>query len=615
MNPRVAANDSHDPADTVDDERAAALARLVDLNERATALFGKSFVQKLDELAGSSFSIVDVESINRSFRAFGLDLLTDPLRVAEAQAALWRDSFALWHNVVEAQRKGRLEPVVPPPAGDRRFKDKAWSEEAPFAYLQQSYFVLSNWLMELVEGAEDLDPATRKRLKFYTRQYLSALAPTNFPLTNPEVIRRIQETEGRCLVDGLENLLEDFERGGGHLRIKMTDDEAFAVGRNLALSPGKVIYRNELMELIQYAPATDVVHERPLLIVPAWINKFYILDMQPRNSFVKFAVEQGFTVFLISWRNPNERLAHKRFEDYLAEGPLTALDVIEQQTGVREVGLLNYCIGGILATVGLARMAALGDDRIKSSTFLVTLFDFTETGDVGVFVDESNLESMEAQTRATGFLDGRHLATMFQLLRENDLIWSFFVNNYLLGKDPQPFDLLYWNADATRLPARMLSDYIRAFYLGNATARPNTLEILGTPIDTRLVKTPTYALATIEDHIAPWRSCYPVTRQFQGPVRFVLAGSGHIAGVMNPPSSRPKYGFWTNDDRSLDDPEAWLSGATHQDGSWWPDWATWLKEKSGPLVPARDPSAGPLEPLEDAPGSYVKERPDAPPHD
>ncbi len=597
---------TEEPTATGDaDER---LQRLVQLNERATALLGKAFMHKLDELAGASFSLVDAEVVGRTFRQFGMDLLTDPLRVAEAQASFWRDSFALWHKVIEAQRHGRLEPLFQPPPGDRRFKDKAWAEDPTFAYLQQSYFLFSNWMMHMVDEAKDLDPQARRRLRFYTRQYLSALAPTNFPMTNPEVLRRAQETEGRSVVEGLERFVDDLERGDGHLRIRMTDDKAFTLGENVAVSPGKVVFRNDLIELIQYAPSTEQVHERPLLMVPAWINKFYILDLQPRNSFVKWAVDQGFTVFMISWRNPTGELAHKRFEDYLKEGPLAAIDAIERTIGVREVSMLNYCIGGILAAAGLAHMAARKDERVKSATFMVTLFDFTDVGDIGVFVDDENLASMEAHTKATGFLDGRHMANMFSLLRENDLIWSFFVNNYLMGKDPQPFDLLYWNADATRLPAAMLSDYLRGFYLGNAFARPNTMEVLGTPVDTRRVRTPTYALATVEDHIAPWRSCYPVTQQFQGPVRFVLAGSGHIAGVMNPPAGRPKYGYWTNDGPAPAEPDAWLEGATHHEGSWWPDWRDWLARHSGPMVPARDPAKGKLEPLADAPGAYVKDR-------
>jgi polyhydroxyalkanoate synthase subunit PhaC len=600
-------------ANEVDDAAGGAasaddrLQRMLALQERAARLFAQSVRTHAEDALGTSFTLLDPETVRRSWRELSLDLLTDPLRLAEAQAQFWRDGFDLWHRVLQGQRQGRIDPLFQPPPGDRRFKDRMWSEEPGHALLQQTYLLFANWLLHLVDTARDLDPRTQKRLRFLTRQYVNALAPSNVPWINPEVLRRAQETEGESLLDGLERFLDDLERGGGRLAIRMADEGAFALGTNIGITPGKVIFRNDLMELIQYAPSTDVVHERPLLVVPAWINKFYILDLQPRNSFVRWAVAQGFTVFLISWRNPTKDLAHKRFEDYLTDGPLAALDAIERAIGVREVSLLNYCIGGILATVGLAHMAVQGDDRVKSATFLVTLFDFSEPGEIGLFVDEANLEAMEAHTRATGFLEGRHMATMFQLLRENDLIWSFVVNNYLLGRDPQPFDLLYWNADATRLPAAMLSDYVRAFYLGNGLARPNTLQMLGTPIDTRRVTIPTYALATHEDHIAPWRGCFPVTRQFQGPVRFVLAGSGHIAGVMNPPDARPKYGYWTNEG-SAGDPDAWLAGASHRPGSWWPDWAQWLKQHSGPLVAARNPATGGLTPLGDAPGTYVLDK-------
>ncbi len=582
-------------------------AELIHLGERAAALLGKGFLRRLDEVAGQSFSLTPPETVHRSFGEFGLALMADPHRLAAAQARLWRDSFALWHNVLKARRQGRLEPLYPPQAGDRRFKDKAWREEPGWTYLQQSYFLMSHWLSHLVDEAA-LDEDTKRRVKFYTRQYLSAVAPSNFPLTNPAVVRRAQETEGRSLLDGLRHFLDDLERGDGHLRIRMTDDAAFALGDNIATTPGKVVHRNDLMELIQYAPTTASVHDRPLLVVPPWINKFYILDMQEQNSFVKYAVDQGFTVFLISWINPTAELANKRFEDYLDAGPLAALDAIERAIGAREVNVLGFCIGGILTATLLSHLAAEGDHRVTSATFLATLFDFTDVGEIGVFIDEPQVAAMERHTAATGFLEGRHMADMFSMLRENDLIWSFFVNNYLMGREPAPFDLLYWNGDATRLPAAMLSDYLRGFYLGNALTRPGTVEVLGTPVDTRRVTVPGYALATRDDHIAPWASCWPITRQFRGPVRFVLGGSGHIAGVVNPPARR-KYGYWTNDTDAAT-AEDWLAGATAHAGSWWPDWSAWLAAHAGERVPARDPAAGGLAPLDDAPGRYVRMRAD-----
>ena len=581
--------------------------RLVELSARASQLLSHSFARQLEELFGNEFTMIDGRAVSRSFQEFGLSLLSDPARMMQANAQLWRDSWALWQRFLEDAPKGQIRPLVEPPKTDRRFKDPGWSENPGFAMVQQSYLVFANWLHELVEEAKDIDPEAHQRVKFFTRQYLNAIAPSNYPLTNPQVLKKAQETGGKSLLDGLEHFLDDLERGKGHLRIKMTNDEAFALGKNLALTPGKVVYKNELMELIQYSPTTETVHARPLLVIPAWINKFYILDLQPKNSFVKWAVDQGFTVFLISWANPSKELAHKRFEDYLGDGVLAALDAIEEQTGEREVSALGFCIGGILLATGLAHMAAKGDDRIKAATFFATLFDFQEdVGELGMFVDVHHLDAMEEHTAKTGFLEGRHMANTFSMLRENDLIWSFVVNNYLLGHEPAPFDLLYWNADSTRLPAQMLSDYARGFYLQNALARPGTLEILGTPIDTTKVTTPSYAVATREDHLAPWRACFPVKRQFTGPVRFCLGGSGHIAGIMNPASSH-KYGFWLNDEPA-DDPDKWFAGTEFHKGSWWPDWAQWLSDRSGKKVAPRDPDGGNLKSLYDAPGKYVHAR-------
>jgi polyhydroxyalkanoate synthase subunit PhaC len=583
--------------------------RLLRLSTRASQLLSHSFARQLEEMFGNDFTMIDGHAVARSFQDFGMKLLSDPARMMEANTQLWRDSFTLWQRFLEGAPSGRLQPLVEAPKTDRRFKDPGWSENPGFAMLQQSYLVFANWLQELVDEAEGLDPQAHQRVKFFTRQYLNAIAPSNYPLTNPQVLKQAQDTGGKSLLDGLEHFLDDLERGGGHLRIQMTNESAFGLGKNLALTPGKVVYKNELMELIQYSPTTEQVHARPLLVIPAWINKFYILDLQPKNSFVKWAVDQGFTVFLISWANPTKELAHKRFQDYLGDGVLAALDAIEQQTGMREVSALGFCIGGILLATGLAHMAAKGDDRIKAATFFATLFDFEEdVGELGMFVDVNHLDAMEEHTAKTGFLEGRHMANTFSMLRENDLVWSFVVNNYLLGREPAAFDLLYWNADSTRLPARMLSDYARGFYLQNALARPGTLEVLGTPIDTTKVTTPSYAVATREDHLAPWHACFPIKRQFRGPVRFCLGGSGHIAGIMNPASSH-KYGYWINDAPAAD-PESWFENTTFHEGSWWPDWAAWLAEHSGEKVAARDPERGELTPLYDAPGRYVQDRSD-----
>jgi polyhydroxyalkanoate synthase len=432
------------------------------------------------------------------------------------------------------------------------------------------------------------------------------MSPSNFLLTNPEVLRKTAETGGENLLKGLSNLLGDLERGKGKLRIKMTDTEAFKVGGNIGVSPGKVVYQNDLMQLIQYTPSTEKVLKRPLLIGPPWINKFYILDLRPRNSFVRWAVSQGHTVFVISWVNPDERLAEKGFDAYMHEGYLAALDAIEQATGEREVNAIGYCLGGTLLASTLAYMAAKGDDRIKTATFFVTMMDFTEAGELGVFIDEEQLKSLEEKMNKRGYLEGSEMATTFNMLRANDLIWSFVVNNYLMGNDPFPFDLLYWNADSTRMPAKMHSFYLRKMYQENLLAKPNGISLSGVPIDLRKIKTPAYFLSTREDHIAPWKSTYRGTQLLSGPKRFVLAASGHIAGVVNPPEGG-KYNHWINEDLPPD-PEAWFAGATELAGSWWPDWHRWVSSHGKAQVAARVPGDGKLPAIEDAPGSYVQVR-------
>jgi polyhydroxyalkanoate synthase len=401
-------------------------------------------------------------------------------------------------------------------------------------------------------------------------------------------------------------MLADLERGRGRLQISMADDKAFEVGQNVATSPGKVIYQNDLMQLIQYAPSTAQVYQRPFLIVPPWINKFYILDLQPKNSFIKWCVDQGHTTFVVSWVNPRADLAHKDFQDYMLEGPLAALDAIGQATGESEVNVLGFCIGGILTAGALAYLAARGDQRIKSATFLASLFDFKDVGEVAVFIDDEQLAQMEKHIADKGYLEGHHMAEMFNMMRENDLIWTFVVNNYLLGREPPPFDLLYWNSDSTRLPATMLLFYLRQVYQQNLLMQPGGLSLAGTPIDLSRVTTPTYIVATKEDHIAPWRSCYPGVHAFAGPSRFVLGASGHIAGIVNPPAAN-KYAYWTNA-KLPKSPDKWLEGATQHPGSWWSDWGAWLARRAGKKVLARKPGDGKLEPIEDAPGSYVKVR-------
>jgi polyhydroxyalkanoate synthase subunit PhaC len=557
--------------------------------------------------AKDGFSIVDPASVGHAFVELTARLMAEPDKLLKAQAELWQANLALWQAAMQRPPgEGKEEPAAEVRQRDRRFMDPAWTKEPIFDLVRQSYLLSADWLRRLVRDVDGLEPDDRRKVEFYTRQFISAMAPSNFVLTNPAVLHKTRETRGRNLIEGLRRLLDDLERGKGRVQISMTDQDAFEVGRNVATTPGKVIFQNDLMQLIQYAPGTAEVCKRPLLIVPPWINKFYVLDLQPKNSLIKWCVDQGLTVFVISWVNPRKGLAHKDFQDYMVDGPLAALDAIEQATGERDASVLGFCIGGILVSTTLAWLAARGNERIKSATFLASLFDFEEVGEVCVFIDEHQVARIENHVAEKGYLEGHHMADMFNLMRENDLIWSFVVNNYLMGREPPPFDLLYWNADSTRLPATMLVSYLRTMYRQNLLMEPGGITLAGTPIDLRKVRTPTYFLATKDDHIAPWRSCYPGTQAFKGPKRFVLGASGHIAGIVNPPAAN-KYGYWTNT-KLPRDPQAWLAGAGQHAGSWWPDWMAWLARHSGRKVPARQPGDGRLPPLEDAPGSYVKVR-------
>ena len=532
-------------------------------------------------------------------------MMANPTGLMQAQIHFWNDTFALWQNTAHRLMGGTPDaPVVEPAPGDARFKDAAWSESEVFDFIKQSYLLSSRFVQEAVQQMDGADPKARQKIDFYTRQMVDALSPSNFALTNPEVLRRTIETNGDNLVRGLDNFLTDLERGHGRLRITMSDPDAFRLGETIAVTPGKVVFQTELMQLIQYAPATDTVLQRPLLIVPPWINKYYVLDLRPQNSVIAWLVSRGHTVFVISWVNPDERLSDKNFENYMTEGVLAALGAIERATGERAVNAVGYCLGGTLLAATLATMAATGDERIASATFLVTLVDFSDAGDIGVFIDEKQLCLLEERMSAHGYLDGYEMAASFSAIRANDLVWSFFVNNYLLGRDPMPFDLLFWNADSTRMPARMHAFYLRNMYVRNQLAQPGGISLAGVPIDLRRITIPTYILATREDHITPWRSTYAATRLYGGPIRFVLGASGHIAGVINPPL-KGKYGHWTNDALPAD-PEEWLAGATEHAGSWWRDCEDWMVKLAPETVPARIPGAGGLPSIEDAPGSYVR---------
>ncbi len=549
------------------------------------------------------FQVPDPVVIAKAFFAWGTRALANPARLGEAGALLWWRNAALWQSWMAGEKD---LPFTALEKGDRRFKDPAWSAEAPFDLIKQVYLVTSDSIQGLAREVDGLDAQTARKVEFYTRQLVDALSPSNFLLTNPAALHAALKTGGETIRKGFENLVRDMERGQGRLAIAMTNYEAFRLGENVATTPGKVIYQNDLMQLIQYAPSTEAVFRRPLLIVPPWINKYYVLDLEARNSFIRWAVAQGHTLFVISWVNPDERLSQKTFEDYMSEGPLAALEAIEAATAEREVNVVGYCIGGTLTAALLAWMAVKGDARVRSAAFLTTLVDFADPGEISVFIDEGQLGALEKHMRARGYLEGRHMATVFNLLRANDLIWFFAVNNYLLGRDPIAFDLLYWNSDATRMPVMMHEFYLRNMYQRNRLVEPGGITLLGVPIDLRKIEIPTYILATREDHIAPWRSAYAATQRYAGPIKFVLSASGHIAGVINPPAAN-KYGYWTNPNLPAD-PELWLDNAVVHQGSWWPDWAEWLCELGGDKVPARFPGGGALKPIEDAPGSYVKVR-------
>jgi polyhydroxyalkanoate synthase subunit PhaC len=545
----------------------------------------------------------DPLNIGQAFFDMTARMMTNPAQLVEAQISLWQDYMALWQTAAKRMLGEPAEPVIKPAADDRRFKDALWDESYVFDFIKQSYLLTARWMQSTVKNVEGLDDKTAKKVDFYTRQFVDAMAPSNFAMTNPEVIRSTLESGGENLVKGLSNLLTDLERGKGQLSIKMTDMEAFKVGENIAVTPGKVVFQNALMQLIQYEPTTEKVLKRPLLIMPPWINKYYILDLREKNSFIKWAVGEGHTVFVVSWVNPDETLADKSFEDYMKLGPFAALDAIKDATGEREVNVIGYCLGGTLLAATLAYMAVKGDDRFASATFFTTMVDFAEAGELSVFIDEEQLAALEERMNEKGYLDARAMGTTFNMLRANDLIWSFVVNNYLLGKDPFPFDLLYWNADSTRMPAAMHSFYLRQMYQENRLSK-GEIELLGTRIDLTRIKVPVFILSTREDHIAPWKSTYAATQLYKGPVRFTLAASGHIAGVVNPPAAK-KYSHWVND-RNPPTAEEWLKTAKEKPGSWWPEWHDWVKQYGAGEVDARKPGAGKLKVIEPAPGSYVK---------
>lgn len=553
----------------------------------------------------------DPAHLGQAFMDLTRRLMQKPNVLMEAQFSFWQDYARLCQSTLTRMAGKPSVPVVAPAPTDKRFQDAAWQDLWLFDYIKQSYLLTARWLQGLVKDVEGLDPKTARKVDFYTRQMVDAISPSNFWMTNPEVLRATFESGGENFIKGFEHLLADLEYGKGELAITMTERSAFRVGENLATTKGKVVFQNELMQLIQYAPLTPQVNRVPLLIFPPWINKYYILDLREKNSMVRYLVEQGYTVFIISWANPDASFAKVNFDDYMTSGLLAAMREIAHITGEDKVNVVGYCIGGTLLAATLAylkaapKKAVQGLPEIASATYFVALTDFTDPGDVGAFIDENQIAVLEEKMARQGYLDARSMYTTFNMLRANDLVWSFVVNNYLLGKTPFPFDILYWTSDSTNLPAAMHSFYLRNMYLENRLIQPRGIAMKGVPIDLRDITTPSFLISTQEDHIAPWRSTYAATQLYKGPLTFVLAGSGHIAGIINHPAAN-KYGYWTNP-KCPPHPDDWLKGAVHHTGSWWPAWMEWMKLYAGDKVPAREPGAGGTV-IEDAPGSYVKVR-------
>ncbi len=595
------------------------------LSDRLAQLDREKFARNMLMVAGQSQRLIgdflkrwasgedpgplDPLNVSGAFFALLKAMGTDRETVMETQLQLWRDWMGLWERTARRMLGGQsVAPVISPAPGDRRFRDTEWQQNEIFDFIKQSYLLAANAMQGMVANLHDIPDRERRRVEFYTRQFADAFAPTNFLLTNPEVMRATLASNGENLVKGLENLIADIERGHGELSIRQSAD-GFVIGENIATAPGKVVFRNRLIELLQFDPATEQVYERPLLIFPPWINKFYILDLRPENSFIRWLVGQGYTVFVVSWANPDSDLAQMGFEDYMREGIFAALDAVKEATGVEDPNCVGYCIGGTLLAATLAYMAAkkdpeYGSGRIHSATFWAAQVDFSEAGDLSVFVDEAQLGALEQQMKESGgVLDGSKMAGTFNMLRANDLIWSFVINNYMLGKTPMPFDLLYWNSDTTRMPEKLHLSYLRQCYKDNALALGKML-LGGVKLDLSKVKQPVYLQSAKEDHIAPANSVFKATKLFGGPVRFIVAGSGHIAGVINPPAAK-KYQYWTNE-KKAGDLEAWRARATEHPGSWWTDWDKWLSRLSGEKIPARKPGDGKLKVLGDAPGEYVK---------
>ncbi|TYL92194.1 class I poly(R)-hydroxyalkanoic acid synthase [Bradyrhizobium rifense] len=548
----------------------------------------------------------ELTEVVKTFTSVAEYWLSDQSRASDLQTKLAKDYLDLWGAAARRMAGQEVEPAIAPSPRDKRFADPEWKSNQFFDFMMQLYLLTTKWAQELVHDAEGLDPQTRRKAEFYMQQVTNAVSPSNFVLTNPEVLRETVASSGENLARGLTMLAEDIAAGNGMLKIRQSNPDNLVVGVNMATTPGKVIYQNEMMQLIQYSPTTEKVLRTPLLIIPPWINKFYILDLKPEKSYIKWCVDQGITVFVISWVNPDKKLGAKSWEDYMKEGPLAAMDVIEKVTGEMKVHAAGYCVGGTMLATTLSWLAEKRRQRVTSATFFAAQVDFTHAGDLLVFVDEEQIASLEKDMKASGVLEGSKMAMAFNMLRSNDLIWSYVVSNYLKGQQPSAFDLLHWNSDATRMTQANHSYYLRNCYLENRLST-GSMVLDNTLLDLSKVMVPVYNLATREDHIAPAESVLYGSQFFGGPVKYVLSGSGHIAGVVNPPASN-KYQYWTNDNIKDVNVAQWMKGAVEHKGSWWPDWREWLGGLDPEEVPARSVGSEALPPIEDAPGSYVRVR-------
>jgi polyhydroxyalkanoate synthase len=594
-----------DSATKPEGKAAPALPTLEEM-QHWTWVMGRAQQMMLEHVAKQAGEIPPPEPKALASAFPWMNMFADPAKLAQQQVDLWSEGLSIWQKALGAGGEAPRTELQDKADKDKRFNAPQWQQSPVFDMIRQTYLLISERLLGSVETIEGVDDKQREKLRFLTRGFVDAMAPSNFALTNPVVLERALETKGESLLKGLENMLRDLNKG----QLTHTDAEAFEIGRNIAMTPGKVVKRTPLYELIQYGPTTEEVIETPLIIFPPWINRFYILDLNPKKSFIRWAVEQGLTVFVVSWKSADESMAETTLDDYVLRGQVDAIDTVRELLGVPSLHAIGYCVAGTTLAATLSLLEARGEaDKVASATFFTAQVDFSEAGDLHLFIGDEMLQAIEQMSAEKGYMDGRYMAATFNMLRGRDLIWNYVTNNYLLGEDYPPFDLLHWNGDTTNLPAKWHQAYLKDFYKENRLARPGGITVDGTPIDLSRVKAPTYVQAGREDHIAPAASVWKITHHFKGPLRFVLAGSGHIAGVVNPPEAQ-KYQYWTNENK-VGTLEEFIEGATETKGSWWPDWIKWIGaqgEKRVPAKGARVPGKGKLKAIEDAPGSYVRAR-------